>query len=486
MKNTIKNKSFQLWPRAAAGAALICCFNAAQGAAESSSFAYRAAIVSAPEAAWLRLQLPPAALAQVQTLDAQDVQVQDAHGQILPVYLAPMTQAARAPAQFSMSYPALPYRQTQAASAAGAKLQLRVQSAGQSIAIDSQDMGTVATTEQAVLLDLRGEKNRWQAVVFDADLPPNQAVQLQLASSRDMQHWQPLSTDGVVYRFAPQASAPALENLRLRLPSAWQPQGQYLRISWAAESAGLQLRSLRGEWAQTQTSPNWARVALGPAQVQSDGALQWSLPFALPLQGLQAHWQDEAASPAALYWPYRLDAKKAANGPWQNQGRGLLWRTPGAQDMDIALTGHWHTLRLQGLHPGAAAPDSAAALQLTALLAPIEVVVLAAQGRPPYTLLVGRRPQRGDAPTVLAPRLQQVQLQQMGLKDWRSLPIAHLGAAQIQPVPQGWWAQTQAAWQQDRRPFVLWAILLAAVALLAGVAWRLAKGVQTRTASDGR
>ena len=154
--------------------------------------------------------------------------------------------------------------------------------------------------------------------------------------------------------------------------------------------------------------------------------------------------------------------------------------------MDIALTGSWHTLRLQGLYPGAAALDSAAALQLTALLAPIEVVVLAAQGRPPYTLLVGRRPQRGDAPTVLAPRLQQAQLQQMGLKDWRSLPIAHLGAAQIQPVPQGWWAQTQAAWQQDRRPFVLWAILLAAVALLAGVAWRLAKGVQTRTASDGR
>ena len=129
MKNTLKNKSFQLWPRAAAGAALICCLNTAQGAAESSSFAYRAAIVSAPEAAWLRLQLPPAALAQVQTLDAQDVQVQDARGQILPVYLAPITQAARAPAQFSMSYPALPYRQTQAASTAGAKLQVRVQSA---------------------------------------------------------------------------------------------------------------------------------------------------------------------------------------------------------------------------------------------------------------------------------------------------------------------------------------------------------------------
>lgn len=481
MKNTIKNEYSKRLRMAAAATVWVCCASATcavWAAPATGGFAYRATIAAQPDATWIRLQLPPAALAQVQTADAQDVQVQDAQGLALPLYVAPMAQVVPAAAQFSVSYPALPYTLAQPAATAGEKLQLRVQSAGQSIAIDSSNMGAAGATEQAVLLDLRGEKARWQAVVLDADLPPNQAVQLQLASSRDMQHWQPLTADGVVYRFAPQAGAPALENMRLRLPSAWQAQGQYLRISWAADSGAVQLRGLRGELAQAHPAPQWARIPLGLAQVQNADGLQWQLPFALPVQGLQAHWpeQEQASGSAVVYWPYRLEARKTAAAPWQTQGRGLLWRSPVAQGMDIDLSGNWQALRLHALPP-AAQNAGAAAMQLTALVAPIELVALAAQGQPPYTLVVGRKAQRGDT-LHAAPRLPQEQLLKMGLKDWRSLPIASLGAAQITPVPQGWWAQTQAAWQQDRRPFVLWAILLGGVLLLAGLAWRLARGMR--------
>ena len=487
MKNTLKNTL------KTAGVCAVFAVSLAHAQSDKilapADFAYRASINSPAGETWLRLALPPAALAQLQTADARDLQVFDAQGQALPYWLAPMTQTAPAAARFSQPYPAHPYGQKQAQTDGGGSLHLSVKNGTQSIAIDSHAAKTAGeqAKESAVLLDLRGEKTSWQALALDADLPPNQPVAVQLATSRDMQHWQALAADGLLYRFAAQGAAPGLENLRLRLPAHWQPKGQYLRISWVADAGGLHIRGLRGELAQTTAAPNWARISLGAGQAQSDGSLQWQLPFALSLQGLEASWQQGEKGQSGvqnsplLYLPYRLEARKAATAPWQAAGSGLLWRTPVAEGLGISLTGSWQALRFQGLPLPSGQAANAAALQLTALVAPVEIVVLAGQGQAPYTLALGRQPVRGENATLgaaMGARLRAEQLPQMGLTDWRQLPTASLGAAQITPAATGWWGKTLAAWQRDRRPFVLWAILGAGVLLLGGVAWRLARGMQ--------
>lgn len=433
-------------------------------AAPSVGTAYRAEVLAEPAATWLRLQVPAAALASVQYADARDVQVQDASGQALarlPVFALTPEHWQHGP-----RLTALPWHEASGGAGAGLQLEWRADGHTQ-LRIQAPSSPARKAEWAAVLLDTRQLTQPVQSLLLDMDVPANHAVDLQLESSADMQHWTGLAATATVYAFGADGGQ-AVVNRRIRLQQPWQAQGQYLRIRWQSGVA-LNIRSAVPQWAE-YAAASWEAVDLGPAQSVQPDRLEWALPFAWPVLGLAFSLPE--TSPA-VYWPYQVQwqpAKRsagAAHAAWQPLAWGQLWRTAdGLSHQQIALSaphvgaGHGR-LALQSRQAGQPAP---AALNAQALVAPLELVVLAS-GQPPYTLVVGAT----DAP---APTLQAAQLPAMGLADWQALPRQQLGPAQRQTRQAlSTWQRIRLDLETHRGQWALWLVLLLATALLVAAVW---------------
>jgi hypothetical protein len=164
------------------------------------------------------------------------------------------------------------------------------------------------------------------------------------------------------------------------------------------------------------------------------------------------------------------------------QQREQPW-TPLAHQVIFSLTQDGRTQRNPALElgpPGArqswrewrveadpSSPGFAATPQVTAWLAPAQLVFLAS-GQPPFTLAAGR----ADAPAADLPLTSLIPGYQPGAQT--SLPVAVLsvdsGAITVVPVPT-----TAPGAQNDPRQWTLWVVLLAGVLVLGSMAWVLSR-----------
>ena len=303
------------------------------------SYALRLPLAAAPDAAVQRLPLPPQVLVALQNADYRDLRIFNAAGQPVPFALAAVRTASAQQRQHQalMAYPILgPATAPGPAGLDGLSLRIEEQQGRRVVQVQAAPgaPGTASSAPTAAqqvlgtLFDTRAVTAPAVSLALDAVLPPGQPVRLQLAQSRDLQHWQPLAQT-VVYR-APDAAegAAQLGSSVLALPGI-SLKDQYLRLGWSPVQGGAtEPVEVRGATLSTSTlgaAPERPRAELQPVAFTDAHTLRFTLPFATPVAALdiRPHGLNELVPVRVLG---RSDANANAQQAWQPLARAVVYQ----------------------------------------------------------------------------------------------------------------------------------------------------------------
>lgn len=284
----------------------------------------------------------------------------------------------------------------------------------------------------------------------------------QLDLSDDLRQWRRAGAGQLMALNSPQGS---LSQPRVPLPGVHETAtaARFVRLRWLEPAQAPRLSgavAVFDEAAPTTDAEPPAELRLQATAV--DRGLELDLGGEMPLQQL-----DLALTKGTQVVPLRVLARTGAERPWQEVARGVVYRLErdGAvlRSPPLALAVSTRHLRLE-TDERAAALD-AAAMPVRLQLRPMPLV-FAAQGTPPYELRVGA--------AHAAPGALPVQTLVPLLAEERArFGRATLGAfaERAEAVQQQAREAALAAW----RPRLLWAVLLAGVAGLGFMVWRLAR-----------
>lgn len=453
-------------------------------AADEVSLRFEAPIVVEQPGAFVRLPLPVSAYTQARQASLADLRIVDARGERVPfALLAPPAEQvhAREATRPAALYLLPPRRPGQAEPG----LPIEVQVVGDRITVRraapaaAPRAGAAGATSAAApapgwLIDLGDPKERASdeppahklRLAWAANTPPFTAA-YELALSDDLRQWraggggQLLALDAAGARLA-QSEVPLAAG---RTAGAGR-ETRFVRLRWLDAASAPVLTAATQVFARPERVRPEPPVAFevppiaAGAPDDAKGALTYDLGAVLPLADI-----DLALGDAARVAPVRVQGRSRIDEPWRDLAQTVFYRLERGGTFDrpppLSLPVRVRYLRLvPDLRSG---PLPAVPL---AVRAPLASVVFAAQGTPPYRLQAGS----ADAPagalpiTTLVPALEQER--------------ARLGHATL-----GAWRENEAvaraeAWRQrwtEWRPALLWAVLLAGVAALAWMVWRLAR-----------
>jgi len=431
---------------------------------------YRAPIEIGPHAQFVELALTASAYAKSESPALDDLRIVDARDARIPyAFLPPRAEARRDERRkAAMLYP-LPARPAADGSwpapvditLDGNRVRVRRANAGQPIASSARSGGWVAdlgtrTPDEPVPTWLR---LHWSG-------PAEFSAGYRLETSDDLRTWRPAG-GGQVLALA--SAAGPLTQPDVALPDA---PGRFMRLVWTDPGAAPQVdgaEAVVDARRRVAIDPPTELVATGqPALPDArepkppTGALVFDLGGALPLVSIELRFAS-----GTHVAPVRLQARERADEAWRDVGAAVFYRierdgaAATAPPLELSTRARWVRVLPD---PRAGALDAkATSLAVRAQLARI---VFPMQGEPPYALLGGIAHASPAAlpATTLVPALESER--------------PRFGAASV-----GAWAQDEAAARRaeaDRRaaewrPRLLWAVLLAGVAALAFMVWRLAR-----------
>lgn len=443
-------------------AALLCAGSAlAQAPAD---FAWRGPLEVPAGASVVRAELPVQALLNLQSPQGADVRVFDATGRALPfAFAAPVDQppAARQPtADFAALplYSAQPGRRPEAGS-----VQVNISQGGEQRAVwvRMRPDGADAPADRklpSALFDTRASRQTIDAITVKAQLPPNTPVRIAVSESTDLSQWTPVPVRGRVFRFEG-PGAPVNETLELGRPLALE--GRYLRLDWTGQD-GVSVSAIQGLQVRPARAPRQVSALLPDAREDGQAAIEWRLGFGLPMAALAL----TTTQPNTLV-PVRVLGRNHMADPWRVIASTVVYRIDGpdgpSTNLPVTLprvplrtlrVEATHGMRLQGL-----------GLTATAVFDPLEIVFVAG-GSGPFEVAAGRAHTEAAAlPLGMIAATTTAKLD--------TLPVARVGAGTVSaPAARAGWAR----WLPEAiepKAAVLWAVLIAGVALLGGVAWSL-------------
>jgi len=435
-----------------------------------ADFHWRATVDAAPHHGLVKQPLPAEALQRLQSREAADLRVFDAQVREVPFALAIPPVPAEPPRQATGPWPALPLHAAQPGRRPppGA-LQVRLQQGGgqQTLWVQLQpaapDAAMPTAALPAALFDTRALKQAITGLTVQGRLPPNVPVQVSVSTSTDLANWEPVAVRGRIFRFEGEG-APANQTLELRQPL--QLEGRYLRLDWSGY-AGVELGSVTGLLAATRPPPVRPAALLPAPQRDGATALEWQLDFGTAIAQLEI-----ATDRPDTLVPLRVLGRNRPTDPWRTLGQGVVYRLgPAGQESSnaplvLASAPSVRLLRLEATHGQRL---EGVPLAVKALFDPVEVVFVAGASGP-YQLAAGRA---DTAPAALPLAM---------LAATTSVKLEHLPQARItatEAVPQA----VRPAWLPrglDSRTAALWAVLLAGVLVLGGVAWSLLRQLKAR------
>jgi len=454
--------------------ALLLFASAAHAAsADEAAFRFSAPITVRQGAAFIGLPLPVGAYAHSLQPALNDMRIVDARGERVPFALLPLRASqAQTTEQLrdAVLYP-LPAKPA-AGGTWSSPVEVRVD--GDRISVKRR-AGANVTSDGARsagwLLDL-GERQPQD--------PPPQSLRMQWSgpaefsaafdyeTSDDLRRWRP---GGSGQLMALASASGALTQPTLVLPSG---AGRFIRLVWSDPSAAPALTGAKVIASQQHSvaldAPTEIRVAASPeppsktaSTDKTPPALHFDLGGALPLVQLDLQW-----SSGTRVAPVRLQARNRSDEAWHELASAVFYRLERGATVStsppLALDTTARFVRVVP-DPRAAALD-AAQTQLV-VQAQLATLVFAAQGQPPYRLLAGSQQASASALAVgtLVPALddERPRFGQASLGDW----------TEVEEVVRQEQARQRLA---AMRPWLLWAVLLAGVAGLAFMVWRLVRG----------
>lgn len=466
---------------AAAGtmaAALLLGGAAAPAASESpAAFAATVALVTEPQTGQglYRVTLPLALLRHARHADRRDVRIFNAAGEPLPFAWAgvPPVPEAAPPRRFE-----LPRFEWPAAARDGAPVddEVQVEMRRDGTVVRVRRRGTASPQPAADgaatdwLLDLSALAQE-RPVALELHWPaaePGLVRAVTALASADARVWRPVGEGTVLELRDPAIGQTALQR-RVALRRL-QAAERYLRLQF---DAPLALQSVAAEMPlpvpELPLDSERFRLA-------RDTARTWTLDTgaALPVRRLQVHVVDANSVLPLTIARRRPGAPAGRSGEWSPLGSHTAYRLERdgriVTSPPLQTDGHAAQEWRLTLDERVTAPDSG--LDLT-LWWPAVELVFAARGPGPFQLALGRDAASAVAidRSVLIP----------GYVDGAEfeLPAVGLGAVVVRPeVSPTWKEALRQAGPEQRRRWVLWGVLAAAVVVLALLALRLARDLR--------
>lgn len=403
---------------------------------------------------WYRLDVPLAIQMAAGHADLRDLRVLNAEGEELAYAL---TLGSAQPEEKRRESSAKWFPLYGAADSLGAPaIRVQLGSSGTLVEVAPEPDGQGAQILRGWLLDASAFDEPLHRLQLDWRTEQEGFQRFSIEASDDLQHWRQWP-DGQIARlsFADQR----VEQREVTLPGA---KARYLRLLWQAPQQAPELQSARLVSIEHQplSLPLAWSLPLSAASGKA-GEYHWELPLSLPLQRVRV------ALPAGnVLAPVSLSSRSSGKLEWRTLASGLLYRLPenGREVLHDEVELHGapvQQLRLRvdmrGGGLGSAMPTLQVAVRGTQ-------VVFLARGSAPYRLAVGDTSARSAALPLgtLIPGYEAKRLATLGQA---IAPDALPEAVQQKAAA----AQASADWKR----IGLWGVLLAGVALLAGMAFSL-------------
>jgi len=297
---------------------------------------------------------------------------------------------------------------------------------------------------------------------------PNEfSAAFDIATSDDLRNWR---AGGIGQVLALQSASGPLTQPNVLLPAS---SGRFVRLVWADAATAPALTGAKAVTTQRDT------VAIdAPTELTFEGAappkdtkdpnpaaargVDFDFGGVLPLAGIDLQWT--AGTHVA---PVRAWGRNRSEEPWRDLGSAVFYRLD--RQGTVSSSPRW-ALRTNVRHLRLIPDERAAALEPAQLRLRVQAdlahLVFATQGQPPYRVQLGS----ADANAAALPIAALVP----SLTEERS----RFGAATL-----GDWTEVTAAARRDDakqreaalRPWLLWAVLIGGVAVLAFMVWRLTR-----------
>ena len=415
-----------------------------------------------------RLELPLEVYSTVRRPDLGDIRVFNSAGEVVPHGLRHVAAAPDTVRQ-KETIPFFPlYESAMAVGQADLTMHVTRNTAGTIVNINAapnQDTGDRRIT--GYLLDLSGLKWPTGELEFHWSTDQDSSVfNIQLQHSNDLQHWSQLIASATLVDL--QHGGERVEKRTVTL--AYKPQ-RYLRLTWQGSGPPLHLTQLTGlsQIIQSLQRRHWAELANGAVQtVGKELTIEYEASSRLPVSSAQMMFQNNNSLTRIV-----LESRANAKDPWRTRCEQVFYTLSLAasevRNEPCTFTPtpdrFWRALVRQD-GAGIAARRQAPTLQLGWI--PIELIFVA-RGTPPFLLAFGSTKLERQDNTTDGDIIQQAigtAPKNEVFGEVRLGKLIELGgekALQALPPPP------------PLKKWLLWAILILGVGLLAGMARSLIK-----------
>ncbi|MBC9249019.1 hypothetical protein A9179_01895 [Pseudomonas alcaligenes] len=420
-------------------------------AEQAADYAVQVPLEVSGEGPWYRLELPMALQLAARHADLRDLRVFNAEGEALAYALTP---ASALPTEQRQEATLRWFPLMGAADQAAPAIRVQRSTTGTLVEVTPEVQGSAEQVRRGWLLDVSAFDQPLHRLRLDWSSAEDGFQRFSIEASDDLQHWSSWG-EGQVARLS--FANERIDQREVELPGA---KAHYLRLLWLAPQQAptlLAAQAVSIEQAPGQPPLVWSTAL--PAQSGKPGEYSWELPLSLPLERLKI-----ALPQANTLAPVSLSARQDGSPQWRALTRGLLYRLPqDGQEVvhdEIELYGQpVRQLRLQVDPRGGGLGTEQPQLQVAMRASQ---VVFLARGSAPYSLAIGKADGQSAALPLgtLVPGYQPTRL-------------ASLGVARAPAELPAQTQQAAAAPATDWQRIGLWAVLLAGVALLGGMAFSL-------------
>ena len=411
-----------------------------------------------------RVQLPLAVLQASRSPGLTDLAVFNAQGERLPHAWMPARSTAQ---QREAVLPMFVWPEgTGTNTVASHGVQVRVDAHGAVVRIDAPRSATAAPTPRAWLLDTGEQRDGERLALLRLHWPAAAegfSRHATLEGSDDLAQWQTVAEAPLLD--LPSAGGARVLRHEVRLD---RRAPRYLRLRL---DAPLALQQVSAQW-QTAQGELLDSADFVLQRAAEPGMVAWQVDLGAPLALRRLQLQLPHENLVLLVWLEQRDDRTSA---WRSVGRHTLYRlrrdgwevTPPPIELNAPAARHWR-VRLDPQSPGL----EVAQLRMQAQWPQVWAAFLH-RAPPPLQLAIGRE-RAADTALPLATLLPGYQPG----AEWQ-LPVATLGTPQAQVVAAPSLAERlRTAGPAEHRRWLLWAVLVAIVGVLAWLARGLLKDVQ--------
>ena len=418
----------------------------------------RAPITTAEEDALQRLVLPPEVYRDARP-DLGDIRVFNGAGEAVPIALGREPERARE-AQTSGVLPQFPVTSLDIAPEhIGVTIRM---SDGTLVTVKSRNAPAKSQRVAAYLVDASTIKLPMRALLLAWEPGTgSEVVRVRVEGSTDLRSWHPLAGPTAIVHL--EQGGRVLEQPRVPLP---RTQEKYFRITWEGATP-LRLQSVRAEFEDRLKPPDrmTSRVTGHPGE--KPGEIVYDLGARYPVEALRLLPADRNA-----VIPVRFEAEQSRDGKRLQVASGVFYTLQRGgsvlESPPLEIGRHSARRWIARIDPesgavGQALPD------LEAQWRPAQLIFVA-RGDGPFMLAFGDTQAKAAyaSPATLIPGYEA------HMED--ALPLAKLGVVEKTPAANRHYPEWMAG--VPPRRFALWTILIAAVAALGFMAWRLSTQIK--------